>query len=158
MGAKISKGGDIAESNVGDCDLSPKLQLGEHALSLAKDGRWTMTSKTSESYKKHLTGLEETITSLETRLEEAYEELNKKAETERVSRQPPEKAVREAAKYKRKCVKQEKQIDELKFRNKVLIAMCTLSEGDYTAICKEAGLEVRGMKLRRARGDEQARV
>jgi hypothetical protein len=33
--------------------------------------------------------------------------------------------------------------NQLRFKNKVLMAMCAISEGDYKALCREAGIEPR---------------
>lgn len=38
-------------------------------------------------------------------------------------------------------------IDELEYRNRVLLAMCTISEGDYIQLCKEAEINPRDISV-----------
>lgn len=62
---------------------------------------------------------------------------------------PLERAV-EVAQVRKQLVEEEarhaelkKYVQELEFRNRVLLAMCTISEGDYLELCKEADVDPR---------------
>ena len=117
------------EHGSGDA-LPATIRLGDFTLVMDARGEWQMSSALVSMYQSQITALESKVAQLE---------------DERLSRNVFELEKSNIA-LERKQLDLQEENNQLKFKNKVLMAMCTISEGDYKSLCKEAGLEPRAQK------------
>lgn len=120
-------------------DLLPThLQLGNQRLELQTDGTWIQVLGMADAHKEHLDHLEDTIQRLQSNLKAVYEE---KGEVPPV--QPSIVSFErehEISRLAQRAMQLEEEVDQLKFRNRVLLAMYTLSNNDFEKVCDEAKL------------------
>lgn len=98
----------------------PTVTLGDVELNLHPSGKWIIQSSYVENQKKYHTKLNLTIDELEKELGTAYKKLRKKEKKISITSHRAEQSV----------AKLEKLVQELQFKNKVLLALCTIKEGD----------------------------
>ena len=112
-------------------ELSTDLVLGDHHLKFTKNGQWILDGLEQVKQKHH--EAEHSVIKHQNELEAqklSYNELEDKYR----------KTLQEL--YEVQCIN-----DELAFQNKMLVAMCAVSEGDYTALAEECGYEKRDQTL-----------
>lgn len=115
----------------GSEDLPLTLNLGGCTLALdPQRGEWNLAQAAVEMYQSQIALLEAKVEQLEEeRMNKSVYELEKRT-----------------IELERERIRILDENNQLKFKNKVLMAMCTISEGDYKALCKEAGIEPRSQK------------
>mmetsp|Transcript_29375 Transcript_29375/g.57645 ORF Transcript_29375/g.57645 Transcript_29375/m.57645 type:complete len:169 (-) Transcript_29375:358-864(-) len=119
--------------------LNPDITLGSNKLKIEKDGSWTLVTEESERHRREIAALKETVRGLqrENELLAQGQGLNNS-----------EQSTRALKEQQRTLIDLSKENDILKFQTKVLLAMCTISEGDYQALCREANVTPKAHTLK----------
>lgn len=108
-------------------ELPTHIQLGEHRLTLQPDGTWHLQNSQTISHNQQLQQLKQQINDLTQN--GLNSSINKSAfELEQY-----------AMNIEQHNYELQQELDKLKFQNKLLLAMCAISEADYQKLCQEAG-------------------
>jgi len=121
-----------------DEDFPTAVQLGDYHLEMDDNGKWILAGATPDSSLAQVQELQARIAALE--LENS---TLSSAAPPSVQNLELQKRVVE---LERENTKLQHQISALEFRNKVMLAMCTISEADYLALCREAQIQPRDSK------------
>ena len=107
-------------------ELPTHIQLGAHRLSLQPSGTWNLDNENIQLYTNKINQLNSQINELQ---------LNGHSSSINKSAYELEKHSLELEKYNIELLNEN---ERLKFQNKLLLAMCAISEGDYKKLCQEA--------------------